>query len=405
MADGEGTGGGDGGKPQTDASDLKARLGLRTRTRSGANKPKLSPDQAAKLEAGGPEPSDQEVEAARQRAAAALDAEGTPIEAFDPLGQDRTPLPQALPGAGAPTISGGQEAKVKRGPLIVTLVLVFAVAMLLGTVLGGTLEQRDLRSAHARYAKEKLAYLNNAKTASGATVIDEIETFRQELKTLVSTIDAVEQQKDPDPLQLEGPLMSFVKGSLKRYVDDAVYVDASRIGDDMMVLYAEDELLAAYMYAAGTRQLFDRTKAAFDEAITYARMGQPAGSKVRSLLVTRTEREVEGAGKIPAAAGKWIADTGKPNKVKITDPRRPQEVREQWEMMVLAKGEKDAVQVPTTDVMQLDLTDVYANQAEAVRLRAVDRLATIVRELGKTAGRLKFDDVKTKLQGRAAAAD
>ncbi len=403
MADGDGTGGQDDGRPDADASDLKARLGLRTRTRKPDLRPKASPSIAGPT-GGASEPSDEEVASARERANAALEAEGTPIEAFDPLGQDRTPLPQSLPGTQDGAISAGTEARFKAGPLVVSLLLVFGVAMALGTVLGGSMEQRELRQAHARYAKDKLEFITNAKTASGGVVLTEIEKFRQELNTLVDTIDAVEQQKDPDPLTLEAPLMDFVKGALKHYVDESVYVDASRIGDDMMVLYANDELLEAYLYAVDTRQLFDRSRGAFDEAITYARMGQAAGSKVRGLLVTETEREIEGVGKVPAAQGLWITDTGKPNQVKVTDPRNPGAVKEQWEMMVLTKGTDKPVQVPTTAIMQLDLSDVYANQAEAVRLRAVTRLATIVRELQKIGARLKFPELKKRLELRAAEA-
>ena len=105
--------------PGTDADDLKARLGLRTRKR------KIARPTGSSLGGG---------------AEAASDGGSTPEDAFHAFGDDKTPLPQPLPGADEDFELPDGAGRLATKPLIVTLLIVAAVCLFLGSVLGGSLE-------------------------------------------------------------------------------------------------------------------------------------------------------------------------------------------------------------------------------------------------------------------------
>ena len=397
MADAEDTSagksqGGSGGGKSVDSDALKARLGLTRRSRA-ASRPKT--DDIISVE-----PTKEQVDGARAAAEQALAEAGTPIEAFDPLGQDRTPLPQALPGgellAEGPT--RGTTFGVK--PIIVALVVVGAVALLLGQVLGRSLAHRSQLDAYAVAVKGKIDFVNGAKTASGKSVLEEMTAMKEALNSAVDDINTVMSQKDPDPLVL-GNLFKELVPKFARYREDKVLLNVNSYANDMMVLYADDPMLAGLQFVTQSRLLYDTIAAAAGEATSLLRIEQPSGSTIRTVMGETIEREVEGLGKVPAGKGVWIKDTGKPAKVKLVDPKNPAAFTEEWQMMVLPEGAKDddaAVQVPTHEVIQLDLANIYAEQAHATKLLRIDRFARLTQDAQRIASGLKWEPVEARLQ-------
>ncbi|MDP6945136.1 MAG: hypothetical protein QF464_13385, partial [Myxococcota bacterium] len=342
----EGAGGG--------AADLKARLGLRTRKRRSTR------PTGSSLGAGA------EVADARRRAEAASGDAGVPEEAFQAFANDKTPLPQALPGAGDDLDLAAGPGRVAVKPLIVAMLAVAAVALFLGNVLGGSLEQQGLRDGHASLTKTKLEAFSGAKTKTGADLIEALTAFQGALKKASKALEGAKVAKT-DGEKIRTETLKTIMTEIKGFVNEGVFIDPKRLMDDIMVLYKHDELLEALKFAVKTRHLHDLATAAVAEDVAYARMAAGPFLKARlraggkggaskGVLVRRTEREVPELGKIPAAVGAWILDTGKPSKTKIkkvSASGKKLGETEQWQMMVVETGKTadDAVQVPTSDVM------------------------------------------------------
>lgn len=394
MADAEDTSAGktQGGGKAVDSDALKARLGLTRRSRA-AQRPKTDDTLST-------EPSEDEVAGARAAAEQALAEAGTPIEAFDPLGQEHTPLPQALPGGDVGPEGPTGRATFGVTPIVIALVIVGAVALLLGQVLGRSLSHRAQLEAYAVAVQGKLQFVTGAKTASGKGVLEEIAAMREALDSAVADINTVMSQKDPDPLVL-GNLFKQLVPKFARYREDKVLFSVSGYANDMMVLYADDPMLAGLQYVTQARLLYDTVSAAAGEATALLRIEQPSGSTVRTIMGQTIERDIEGLGKVPAGKGVWIKDTGRPAKVKLVDPNNPAASTEEWQMMVLPEGAADddaAVQVPTHQVIQLDLANIYAEQAHATKLLRIDRFARLTQDAQRVASSLKWAPVEARLQ-------
>ena len=76
----------------------------------------------------------------------------------------------------------------------------------------------------------------------------------------------------------------------------------------------------------------------------------------------------------------------------------------EWQQMVLPMGSTDPVQVPTYEVLELDMGQYAQEQEMAARLLTIDRLATITRNLSKIAAELRWDLLKAELQKWSAKA-
>ena len=381
----------------SDASDLKARLGLRTRKRRVAR-----PTGASLGDAGG-------------------DAGGNEAEAYP---NDPTPLPQPLPRSDADALGVAEDITLDEGagvialkPLIVTLVVVAAVGLFLGSVLGGSLEQQGLRDGHASLVEAKLKAISAAKTKSGAELIPTLTAFQESLRKGTKALEEAKLAKTGGE-KLRTEALKGLMADIKAFADDEAFIDPKRVMDDIMVLYAKDELLMATQFAVKTRHLYDLASAAVKEARSYDRMATgpflaarvKAGGKggaSKGVLVRHIEREVPELGKIPAAEGSWILDTGKPKKVKLVDKKRSSNTSEQWEMMVVEVGKTadDAVQVPTRDVMTLDMTQEYESHAELIQTLKRDRLEVLVVDLDAVAGTIDWPELEEKLKARAAEAN
>jgi len=379
-------------QPQGDdgaGSDLKARLGLRTRKR------RVSRPTGASLGGGSGDSNE-----------------------FVAAPNDPTPLPQPLPQSSddaaefeLPDGAGRLATK----PLIVTLLIVAGVSLFLGSVLGGSLEQQGLREGHATYAEVKLKALTGAKTKSGAELISSLTAFQDAVNKAGKTLNEAKVAKTgADELRTE-TLKGFM-AQVKAFADDDVYINPKRLMDDIMVLYPDDELLEAVKFAVKTRHLHDLASAVVSEARAYNRMAKGpflaariksgVGGASKGVLIRHTEREIPELGKLPAAEGSWILDTGKPKKVKLVEKNRASNVTEQWEMMVVEVGKtaEQAVQVPTRDVMTLDMTSEYESHAELMQKLKLDRLEAMVTELKAVSDTIDWEDLKDKLQARAAEA-
>ena len=102
-----------------------------------------------------------------------------------------------------------------------------------------------------------------------------------------------------------------------------------------------------------------------------------------------------------------MLDTGKPQKIKVTSKGRSSNgPQERWEMMVVEVGKKptEAVQVPTSDVMTLDMMAVYEEHAELVQSRKHDRLEAMVATLKGVSDTIRWSDLEKRLKEHAAEA-
>lgn len=364
-----------GPSPPIDAAALRARLGLKP-TSGAAAEPSSESDAPSSY----PDPG-------------ATPAEG--IRA--PVDSDATPIPQRLPGSRGPSDeTPGGSGRVPVKPVVVAMVVVVLVAGFLGRILGDSLAGREQRQAHGEIAAKKLSYFRDAKTASGASVLEAIATMKVDLRAAVRAIDTVETTGG-NPLELE-KTFELLLPKLQRYKKESVFIDPERAGDDVIIVYADDVLLQAVRYASRTRHLYDTIVAAIDEASALARMTRPAGAMTQTVMVKRTQREVEGLGKIPAADGLWIQDLGKPDLVQfVEEGRKRKTTDEQWMIMALTVGATEPEQVPTDDVVSLDMRPMYERQAKAVRLHMVDRLAGVVRKASTVAGTVNWKQLEKKL--------
>ncbi|MCB9729320.1 MAG: hypothetical protein H6744_15945 [Deltaproteobacteria bacterium] len=389
----------EGGKPKVDPADLKARLGLQRRTKR-PEPPKVNDPAAMPATA-----SAEEIERARSLAEQADAAAGTPLEAFDPLGQEHTPLPQPLPAEDLAAFDVPTKGKLSVGPVLVAMLLVVLVGVLLGTILGKAMSQREQRATYAELAKTKLKYFQNAKTASGEPTLAAITAMKEALDEAVESINAV--SAEGDILQMEKPLQDLIP-KMAQFQKESAYISPEGVMEDLMVIYSDDPLLDALRFATRTRQLYDTITAAVEEATTLMRIARPSGSTTRTILVERGEQDVAEVGKIPVASGRWIKDTGKPAQITLKDPNNSANDRLEWQMMVLpsdAKSTDEAVQVPTSDVMSLDISSIYNEQTQAIRKITVSRLAELVRNADTVAGTIKWPEVERELQEWAAKAD
>ncbi len=389
----------EGGKPKVDPADLKARLGLQRRTKR-PEPPKVSDPAALPATA-----SAEEIERARSLAEQADAEAGTPLEAFNPLGQEHTPLPARLPGEDLSAFDVPVKGKLSLGPVLVALAVVVVLGILMGTILGKSLSARDNRATYAMLTKDKLAYFQKAKTASGEPTLKAISDMKDALDQAVETIDAVEASGDI--LQMEKPLQDLIP-KLAQFQKESAFISPEGVMEDLMVIYSDDVLLEALRFSTRTKQLFDTISYSVDEATSLLRMARPSGSTTRTILIERSTEDVEGVGKIPVAKGRWVKDTGKPAQITLKDPNNPANDREDWQMMVLpsdAKSTDEAVQVPTSDVMSLDITAIYNEQAQAVRKITVSRLAELVRNADVVAGAVKWEPLEARLKEWAAKAD
>ena len=97
------------------------------------------------------------------------------------------------------------------------------------------------------------------------------------------------------------------------------------------------------------------------------------------------QREVEGIGKFPVARGVWIKDSGKPGEIDLTDPATGQSVGKDWQMLVVPEGETEPMQVPTAQVMMLDLKSIYDERIQLAKNISFERLANLAADIDRIA--------------------
>ncbi|MEC9073001.1 MAG: hypothetical protein VX938_11495, partial [Myxococcota bacterium] len=226
------------GKPSVDTDALRARLGL-------------GPAKA-------PAPATQE--SSDQSAPPEMDPE------------DRTPIPQALPeSSGADESVEYTGVRMEKGPLVVARLVVVLVAGAMGLILGQATSERSQLDAYNRLVSKKLKYFQEAKTASGDSMLDAIQSMGDELKLAVKAVEKLEQEEG-DLLTLE-PTFEALLPKLQRYKKEGVFLDPNKVMDDVIVLYADDVLLESVRFAVGTRHLFDHVSSVLGEAVATARIG------------------------------------------------------------------------------------------------------------------------------------
>lgn len=293
---------------------------------------------------------------------------------------------------------GGQR-RIPMRPAIIATVIVWLVGVLLGQVLGESLGQREQKEAHQRIVAKKLSLIRDSTTQSGAKVIDAIAEMEIALTEAVIEIDALEAS-GADPLKLEKVFEGLLP-KLITYKRDAVFVDPDRVMDGMTVIYADDLMLESTRFAVRTRHLFDIISMAIEEATALAKIGRPGGTAQQTIYAERYERALDGGKKVPAARGKWVQDTGKPDLVKLVEEGSRKSTM-QWQMMVLTQGAKDPVQVATDRVVSLDMKPIYEKYGVQVRKHTVMRLGALVRKARGISKKLGWKPLERRLEAWVA---
>ncbi len=387
-----------------DASDLKARLGLKRRV----NKPTGPPPGAAPTAASATPADDgaaaqAAVEEARARAEAELAKAGPAVEDFGLMGQDRTPAPGPLPGAdldlkGLDVVPG--QGKGKLVQLLVVAAVVGLLAFVLGRIMGSAMGEREAHNAAVFEAKDKLKYFQEAKTTTGGSKINKLIEIQAALAGAAKDIDAVAATINAErPFELVDklePILAPLIEKLQGYHGENV---AFAIDDAVGRSAANPEIAAdVARFALSTQLLHERLGLTLDEAKTLLPLTLVGeGAVERNLAVERFDRPV-GEVKIPVARGLWLASIGQMEASAIPDPANPQNQLTAYKMKVKAVGAKEEIEIVSTDFMRLDLKPIFEEQAQSVKLVAYNRLATAVKELEKVAAAAKWDALQKKLQ-------
>ena len=381
------------GKPKLDASDLRAKLGL-------AGK-KAPPPPAPKVERAvvGPEPvpapapvvarptqpSAESIDEARRKAAEAHAEAGPAVEEFSVAGNDRTPLPAALPSegvrveyvsVGAADSYPGQDRK-RRILLVAVALFVGGVAFVLGSMLSGSSARNELRDSYVREAREKESLLK-ANKDNVARIVE----LKTKLREALVKIREVTNDPKADPAALE-PVFNGLVPILAAYEKDKVFIDPGPVmGDTMFNGTLMQEVVG---FAVQTVLLHNAVSDGLGEIRGYMRMSAPPQATTRSILIERGEREVEGVGSLPISTGEWIKDAGPPQQIDLVDSTTGQPVGKEWQLKVLVVGEEEPRQVATHQVMQLDLKPIFDERTEFAKRVSFERLAQIVEKLDKVA--------------------
>jgi hypothetical protein len=186
-------------KPSLDTAALKARLGLKKRSRSK----------------GADVGSESAIEEARTRSEEALHHEGGTADAssFGVVDDGRTPLPQKLP---EPEVRGVIEFEGNRKgkwlPMAISILFVAGIAFLLGHLMASSLTNRDEVTTYVNEARAKLKHVVTEATRSGSSkVVSALEirihseavqrniskarkAYRKQVRPLDEAIAAVDKQ-------------------------------------------------------------------------------------------------------------------------------------------------------------------------------------------------------------------
>ncbi|PKN59164.1 MAG: hypothetical protein CVU56_02225 [Deltaproteobacteria bacterium HGW-Deltaproteobacteria-14] len=397
MADNDDT---NASKPKLDASDLKARLGLKRKLAAPPAPPAPTPPKAAP---GTPAPpSAESIAEARERSAKAMAEAGPALEEFSVVGHEKTPLPAELPQSGVRVeyVSVGADAsypgmeKKRRTMMIVLAVGVGIVAYLLGGMMGDASLKNEMRDSYVREAKEKSTVFEANKDTIAAIV-----AFKEQLKAAAKNIHALADDPKADPKALEATFNELVP-VLTGFVKSKAYIDPDTLMGKTM--YNGELMRDVVDFSVRTVLLNNAVVDGLEEIRTFLKMSAPPAQTTRSLLVERAEREVEGLGSLPVANGAWILDSGPPQQVDLVDGNNGQVVGKEWQLKVLVADEEDPRQVPTAQVMQLDLQKIYDERTEFAKRLSYERLAEIVDKLDKLASGVNPEAILKRIQEWAA---
>lgn len=108
---------------------------------------------------------------------------------------------------------------------------------------------------------------------------------------------------------------------------------------------------------------------------------------------------------VPRGTAGWVGRTQllwpKGTQAPPDATGKPGGITYDWQYAVLPLGttKRDAVvRVATGQVAELDISDVYDQQAEIVRVLAVNRLVTVIKDLAETAQKIDFGRFKTVVE-------
>lgn len=385
-------------KPKLDASDLKARLGL-SKKRAAPPPAPLLPEPATPEPAPAPAgPTAESVDEARRRSEAAAAEAGPAVEEFSVVGHERTPAPSALPGGGvrveyvsvgaADSYPGQDKKRFLMTALLAVAVGVFAFA--LGMMLSGASLQNELRDSYILEAKEK-----SEQFAAQAETVARIDALKGQLKGAMDEVRAVTSDPERDPLELEKTFEALIPVFAK-FVEDNVFVSPDAVMGQTM--YNGELMREVVAYSIQTVLLYNAVADGLDQLRGYLQMAAPPAATTRGLLVERGSLELPELGEIPVAEGYWIKDQGPPQEIDLIDSATGRSVGKEWQLKLILVDEEEPRQVPTYQVMRLDLSQIYAERTRHAKLVSVERLAEIVEKLDRIAARINAAPLLAKIQ-------
>lgn len=365
--------------------DLKARLGLKKKGASPQAQVEGLPPIEPEKPAGPPKPSQESIDAAKKAAESLARQAGPAIEEFGTGRPDKTPLPASLPGGtGAPgevrveyvTVEPEANPALERKRIFIlggSVLAAAIVAFIFGRSCAGSAVKAETKENITRELKDKQDFFAKKEP-----------TFRrmQQLEDKLEQVDKLVKQvtKDKkDPMSLQKPLDELFN-EIDRYVADNVFVATA----DVLGTAVYDAPLMGRLvdYAAHSQIVHGQIAAAAKEAKALKTLSDapPPEVPTRVLVVQTEERDVPNLGKIPVGKGLWVARSGHPVKTQVT--QIDGKIVEEWNQVdVLPVGATAPIQVKTTQIVQVDLTQFFQEQSMMQKLLALTRQAKIASDL------------------------
>ncbi len=380
----------DGGKKPL---DLKSRLGLKTQAAaapapapvtSGAQLPPppagpvLPPPPSPKVEG----PTAETIEEARRRAEELAAAAGPAAEEFSIGGApDRTPVPAVGGGVQVEYVDVGAKElspevrKKNRMVLIGAVVVAALVAFFLGRALSSSDALNALKENMILEAKEKLRTFETYQPAFA-----QMSQLTADLKAFNDEAAAVEAGKK-EMVELEEPLGVLV-GKVKAFVDAKAYVDPALVVGGQV--YNGEVVASVLNFALRTQAAYQQASSLLEEAQTLVAMWRPVPEEAQKRLVLADVEDHQHPefGAVPFGKGRLVKNVGAPAKIDLTSPDG-RVVGSEFQQMVLLEGEKEPIQVKTSQVVQTDLGPFFTENLNATKSVSLGRLAELTGRLQK----------------------
>lgn len=349
---GEGTSAG-----KLSAEELKARLGLKPRSRE-------EPATPAK-----PRPEDFGIPTTPAPAAQAPAARTPEVS---PIAETEVAVPEVLPAL--------QKKWIWTG------VALAAIALVLGLMLGGVMKGRaieNLKTKEARHLLEYFAETRVQTTGQVEPVLQVMEDFRNEVSRVAEVLTRAAESQDPKVrLDAERELDAFLKrAQAYRNLKPLFELRVAYPG----VIFNGELASEVVHFIQAVQRLFDETVGLALEADTLDTLTLPEekGSGTRRAIFVMGP-DADGIRK-----AEWIQAVDKENVQN--GPQGPS-------VAVLPVGSESATMVPLSSLAEIDITPVAREKSALYKGTIYARVRARIGQVKLAAESIRFDPLKEKLQ-------